>query len=72
MQIVEKPYLECVPQLGQVVLPGWRERFLMAVSALVGMVKFCFVGLLVGCMVEVGLVLELGRCLVLHGRGQVV
>eukprot|EP00986_Skeletonema_menzelii_P020657 scaffold31919_cov160-Skeletonema_menzelii.AAC.3 len=38
MQIVEKPYLEWVPQLGQVVLPAWRERFLMAVSAEVGMV----------------------------------
>ena len=36
MQTVEKPYLEVVPQLGQVVLGGRRASFLMACSGEVG------------------------------------
>ena len=39
MQIVEKPYLLKVPQLGHVVLAGRRARVLMAASGVVGMVK---------------------------------
>jgi len=36
MHIVEKPYLEVVPQFGQVVLDGWRASFLIACSGDVG------------------------------------
>lgn len=48
MQTVLKPYLEWVPQLGQVVLAGRRERDFTAASGVVGMVVvlFCVVVLL--------------------------
>jgi len=36
MQTVEKPYLEDVPQFGQIVLGGRRASFLMACSGEVG------------------------------------
>ena len=38
MQTVEKPYLEYVPQLAQVQLPGRRARDFTAASGVVGIV----------------------------------
>ena len=42
MHIVEKPYLEVVPQFGQVVLDGWRASFLIACSGDVGIYSIMF------------------------------